>query len=144
MPGGPTKAALAAEHGVAQSMLYYWIKKYGIDGGMTTKKKSPHNWSPEEKLKAVKETENLSESELGKYLRSNGLHSHHIKEWNEEILSSLKSKFYPNKKDPKFLKLERKNRILEKDLARKEKALAEAAALLVLKKKAESYFSDEE
>ena len=97
---------------------------------MTKKKKSPHNWSPEEKLKAVSETKGLSEPDLGKYLRSNGLHSQHIEQWNDEILSALKSKFYPNKKDPKVLNLERKNKILQKDLNRKEKALAEAAALL--------------
>jgi len=143
MPGGPTKTSIVEENNISTSMLYNWIKKYGISDDMK-KKKSPHNWSPEEKLNAIKSVENLKEPELGEYLRKNGLHSDHIEQWNQEILSALKSKFYPNKKDPKVLVLEKKNKKLQKSLDRKEKALAEAAAILILKKKADDYFSGEE
>ncbi len=145
MPGGPLQKEIAADHGIHPAIISKWVKKYGINQDMKNKNnKSPHKWSPEEKLLAIKETDPLSEEELGAYLRSHGLHSHHLEDWNKEILMALKSKFYPNKKDPKVLSLENECKSLQKQLQRKEKALAEAAALLLLKKKADAYFSDEE
>jgi len=146
MPGSRLRKEICEEAGIHPAMISKWIKMYGTTEDMkkNKKSKSPHNWSPAEKLKALKETENLNEKELGEYLRSHGLHSHNLEEWNSEILTALKSKFYPHKKAPEVLALEKENRDLKKNLNRKEKALAEVAALLVLKKKAESYFPDEE
>lgn len=146
MPGGPSKVEIISEYGIAPSTLYRWVTDYGNPLSMAKdkKNKASHNWSPEEKLEALKDTKGLNEEELGAYLRSNGLHSHQLKAWNKEVLAALKSKFYPNKKDPKVLALERENKALQKNLTRKEKALAEAAALLILKKKADDYFSGEE
>lgn len=146
IPGGPSRAEIISEFGISPSALYRWVQEYGKSSPMKKNKKikASHNWSPEEKLEAIKDTKNLSEEELGAYLRSNGLHSHQLNTWNKEVLAALKSKFYPNKKDPKVLALEKENKALQKSLTRKEKALAEAAALLILKKKADDYFSEEE
>ncbi|MDC0980274.1 transposase [Bdellovibrionales bacterium] len=145
IPGGPSKLSIAEEHGINPSNISKWIKRYGTPDHMNIKKqKSPHNWSPEEKLNAVEETSGMSESDLGEYIRKHGLHSSHLKKWRDEILTALKSKFHPKKRDPQTVKLERENKTLKKNLNRKEKALAEAAALLILKKKADDYFSDEE
>ena len=103
------------------------------------KKRRPQDWTAEEKLVAVLEYEKLKEQERGTYLREKGLHSVHIERWKQQILEGLKSS-KSGKKDPRDTKIKE----LEKELGRKEKALAEAAALLVLKKKAQDIWGDGE
>jgi transposase-like protein len=102
------------------------------------KKRRPRNWTAEEKLEAVITYDGMDESERGLYLRSHGLYSVDIERWREEILQALSTK--PKKGDPK----DKRIKDLEGELRRKEKALAEAAALLVLKKKAQGIWGDDE
>ena len=102
-------------------------------------KKRPQNWSAEEKLAAILEYEKLDEESRGRYLREKGLYSVDIERWREEVLGALGKKA-KKKGDPK----DRRIRDLEGDLRRKEKALAETAALLVLKKKAQAIWGDSE
>ena len=101
-------------------------------------KKRPQNWTAMEKLQAVVAYDGLEESEQGQYLRSHGLYGVDIERWRDEMLQALNRK--PRKGDPK----ERRIRELEGELRRKEKALAETAALLVLKKKAQEIWGDHE
>ena len=97
------------------------------------------SWSAEEKLAALLEYERLSEEERGKFLRGKGLHEVHLARWKKEILEGLKLKpFAGGKKDPQRKRIA----ALEKELRRKEAALAEAAALLVLKKKADAIWGE--
>lgn len=89
-------------------------------------------WRAEEKLAALLEYERLSEEERGKFLRGKGLHEAHLEKWKKEIIEGLKIKpFMGGKNDPQRKRI----MALEKELRRKEAALAETAALLVLKKK---------
>jgi hypothetical protein len=87
-------------------------------------------WTAEAKLKAVVETSGLSEIDFGKYLRREGLYSTQVAEWRADIVSHLSFK-------PKFQKDDRDSKInlLEREILRKDKALAEASALLILQKK---------
>ena len=103
------------------------------------KERRPQDWTAEEKLDAILEYEKLNEEERGKYLRERGLHSIHIERWKEAIVEGLKSSKL-NKKDLR----EKRIKELEKELRRKDKALAETAALLVLKKKAQDIWGDPE
>ena len=106
---------------------------------MSNTKRRPQNWSAEEKLQVIVEYERLDEEARGKYLRERGLYSVDIERWRKEVLGALTKK--PKKKgDPK----DRRIRDLEGELWRKEKALAETAALLVLKKKARAIWGDGE
>jgi hypothetical protein len=89
-------------------------------------------------MEAVIAYKGMNEQEQGSYLRANGLHSVDLDRWCAEILLALSKK--PNKRDPK----DRRIRELEGELRRKEKALAETAALLVLKKKAQVIWGDSE
>jgi len=92
----------------------------------------------EEKLKVVLETASMSESALGEYLRKKGLHGVEVARWREEALSGLKTEKRGRPKvDPEIVKLRKREKELERNLRKKEKALAEASALLVMKKKAE-------
>ena len=112
-----------------------------------SKQKNPEDWSPEKKLRTVFATLSLSKEELGEYLRKNGLHSNQIEEWKDEmtsiISSSNKSRGRP-KKDPELVKAESEIKNLKKDLRRKEKALAEQTALVILQKKARELWGDDE
>lgn len=87
-------------------------------------------WTPEAKLKAVVETTGLSEQDFGIYLRREGFYSHQITEWRTEIIKSFAG-------EPKFARDERdeKIKVLEREILRKDRALAEASALLILQKK---------
>jgi hypothetical protein len=89
-------------------------------------------WNAEAKLKAVFETSNLDETELGKYLRREGLYSNQVAEWRAAMIERLDAK-------PSFARDERDQKIsvLEREVLRKDKALAEASALLILQKKAD-------
>lgn len=109
---------------------------------MGKKKKA---FEAEEKLKIVLETANLSESELGEYLRKHGVHSVELERWREEALSGLKTEKRGRPKvDPEVTQLRKEKKTLKRELQKKEKALAEASALLVMKKKAELIWGAEE
>ena len=102
--------------------------------------KQPQEWTPEEKLAIVLEASALSEGELGVYLRSKGIHAAVLEEWRRQALAGIRGTERASR-----LQLDsRKVRELERELRRKEKALAEAAALLVLKKKAQEIWGDED
>ena len=155
MPGAPSVYQLSAETGISSGSLYNWVKAYG-EGVKMGKSSNQKNWSPEEKLKAVIEAQGLSEQALGEYLRKNGLHSLQIEEWKTECIATLgaandrpkKNKPGRPKKDPELVKVELENKMLKRNLRRKDKALAEQTALVILQKKAEilwgSYEDDEE
>ena len=104
--------------------------------------KRPQDWSAEEKLQAVIEAASVSEKDLGAFLRRQGLHEAHLKEWRQLVLSGLQQA--PKRSTKGSTAETRRVRELERELTRKEKALAEAAALLVLKKKVRKIWGDED
>ena len=105
--------------------------------------KNQKKWTAEKKLQVIIETISLNENELGEYLRKNGLHSSDLKEWKRDCLSGMKDVGRP-KLDPALVKSKKKEKELQKDLRRKEKALAEMTARIILLKKTQLLFQDEE
>jgi transposase len=130
--GNRTIAEICEEAGVATAAASNWIRQYGSSSGMK-KQKSSSQWNPEQKLKALIETASLSEAELGTYLRKEGLFSAQLDDWRSEFLSSMTSQ--RKLKNPKKDERDKKIVLLEREILRKDKALAEAAALLILQKK---------
>jgi hypothetical protein len=103
--------------------------------------KRPQDWNAKEKLAAVLEAASLSDEELGAFLRSKGLHEAQLQQWHDQMLAGLEPLTVPRgKKAPETKRV----RELEKELRRKDKALAETAALLVLKKKAQEIWGGED
>ena len=141
-PEGRSATSLATEVGVPQSTLSRWVRQYGRLGERSAEGsmgKRGENWQAEEKLRAVLEYEKLDEEGRGKYLRERGLYSVDIERWRSEMLAAV------GKKRPKAADAQgQRIRELEAELRRKEKALAETAALLVLKKKAQAIWGDPE
>jgi len=139
-PSGPSITELAAESGISDFTLRKWKKECGREtptmGKNKREKSGNKNWSNAQKLDAIIQTTEMSEEELGIYLRKNGLFSSDLENWKNKLSQE------ENQTDRQQLKSENfelKKQIKEhvRDLRRKEKALAEATALLVMKKKAE-------
>ena len=111
---------------------------------MTQNPKRPEDWNPRDKMAAVLEASALSDDLLGAFLRRKGLHEADIERWKAEMLTGVSGGAPDKAQKKEKTALNRRIRELEKELNRKEKALAEAAALLVLKKKARQIWGDGE
>jgi transposase-like protein len=100
------------------------------------------SWSPAQRLLALNQTHTLSGEELHAWCREKGLFEHQLKAWREAFCSATTA----DSKEAKsaLRELQGKHEVLQRELRRKEKALAEAAALLVLQKKFQALWEDEE
>jgi transposase-like protein len=146
-PHAKSATALAAETGLHQATLSRWLKEAStLQQEMARKEdktlppKQAQAWSPEEKLAIVLEASGLSEGELGVFLRQKGVHAAVLDEWREQALAGLRGTERASKLQTESKEL----RDLRRELKRKDKALAETAALLVLKKKAQEIWGDED
>ena len=128
--GDRSISEICKQEGVGLSSASRWLLERDSGSGMK-KENSTQGWTPEAKLKAIFESSGLSEEELGLFLRREGLHSYQLEEWRAEILKALGTQKAKSVKDDRDQKI----RELEQDLRRKDKALAEASALLILQKK---------
>lgn len=128
--GNQTVAQVCEAEGIGKATAANWLKSATIPG--MSKKNKKKKWSPKEKLKAISETMSASEAEMGAYLRKEGLHSHQLKEWQEKALTSLG---VPSKAAEGRDERDELIANLESEILRKDKALAEASALLILQKK---------
>lgn len=130
--GDQTITEVCRQEGVVLSCALTWMRERANVSGMT-KSKGSAKWTAEEKLRVLIQSNGLFGEELGVFLRREGLHSHQISEWRSDILKALDSKVqkFRGVKDGSAQRI----RELEKDLHRKDKALAEASALLILQKK---------
>jgi hypothetical protein len=135
--GSRTVEEIATGLGVSCWSLYQWTKRYGNDDRMKNNRR-PGDRSAQEKLKAVIEFEGLAGDKQGEYLRREGLHSEHIAGWKKSMEAGLESGGGVDQATrTERAQDKRKIKELEKELHRKDRALAETAALLVLKKKAD-------
>jgi transposase-like protein len=137
-------AELAAETGISHVTLYTWRRQARVEGiAVPADGKNPEKWSSEDKFAIVLEAASLNEAELAEYCRQKGLYVEQIEAWRKACLqananSVAKAQREQTKQDRKQIKK------LEQELRRKDKALAEAAALLVLQKKARAIWGDGE
>jgi len=143
-PSNEKVPEIAEEFGIPRSTIYQWVR--------ATKKKDERftkldksKWSSEDKFQVVLETASLSEIELGEYCRRKGIYVEDVKAWRNHCAKANS----PSAEDPQRLKEElkiekEKSKQLASELRNKEKALAETAALLVLRKKAHAIWGDPE
>lgn len=157
-PNAVSATALSKQVDVSQTSLSTWLRNASFDSAnnffnpstddaddprMVMTKKRPEDWSSEEKLKAVLEAASIPDEQLGEYLRKKGIHETHLQQWRVQMLNGL-DKLVPSKKPKRSNADIKRIRTLEKELKRKDKALAETAALLVLKKKVRQIWGDED
>lgn len=138
--------ALSQEVGVSQVALSRWLREARSLPGMREKPKGPkrskqQKWSGAEKLRIVMEASALTDSELGAFLRREGVHEAALAQWRAPAEAALGEPL--RRRTTPSLEVKRIKE-LERERDRKEKALAEAAALLVLKKNVQEIWGDED
>lgn len=102
---------------------------------MPGNKPTPDQWSAEAKLAIVIETGSMSEAELSEYCRAKGLYVEQVKAWKAESLKGFVNSREQELETKRQRKADQKEiKKLKRELREKEKALAETAALLVLRK----------
>lgn len=152
-PKAVSAQALSMEVGVPQPTLSRWLRETSSFRAMTRKEQNkappqpepaatarrPQDWTAAERLRAVAETLALDGEELGEYLRRAGIHREQLEQWRADAQAALEQ---PRRRRPAAETKRIKE--LERELRKKEKALAEAAALLVLRKKVRALWGDED
>jgi len=137
---------ISRETGVSAPTLYAWRNTYRDKGiAVPADPSNPEQWDGAAKLSVVLETEPLNARELSEYCREKGLYAEQIARWKASAIQG-------NEHEGKVVGAQRRARQsdrkrikqLERELRRKEKALAEAAALLILKKKAQALWGEPE
>lgn len=137
---------LAKEEGISEATLYNWRNEARQKGILLPNSDfGPEGWTARDKFAAVIETASLNEEDTAEYCRRKGIYPEQIAIWREACEAANDW----DKQAGIKLKLEQKTsrkriKDLEKDLQRKEKALAEAAALLVLQKKVQAIWEEPE
>ena len=136
-PRGPSVHELAAKVGIHQTTLSRWLREATTvrrtmsdeqqNGGRPARR--PEDLTPEDKLRVLREAARLDGSELGAFLRREGVHEADLARWREAADEAALAALGGRRQRSVEQKRVRK---LEGELKRKDKALAEAAALLVL------------
>jgi len=150
---GISATALGKEVGVSQNTLSRWLRKasvvdpimVGMKKQASSRKSSSRGRTAAEKFDIVLQAAALSDDELGAFLRREGVHEAQLKEWRskatEGATGALKA---PHAKRSKRTPESRRIKDLERELLRKDRALAEVTALLALKKKVRELWGDED
>ena len=144
-PHNRTIPELAREEGISEATLYAWRGEARDKGCLLPDGDStPDGWSSRDKFAAVLETATLSEVEIGEYCRKRALYPAQIQTWRQACEQANDWRQSEKQRLQEAQRADRKRlRELEKDLERKDKALAETAALLVLRKKAQAIWGEE-
>lgn len=141
---------IADDLGVGHSTLGKWLiqsRNHTFESPLhsetqtMSQEKRPEDWSTEERLEMVIACGSLNGDTLNRYCREKGVYSYHVTQWKQDFATGTNTKSHP-KSSSELKALNSENRSLKKELNRKEKALAETAALLVLQKKANDYWGD--
>ena len=137
---------LAQEEGISEATLHKWRAEARLKGQlMPDADAGPEGWSSRDKFAAVLETAALNEADLSEYCRKRGLYSAQIAAWRSACEQANDWDRASSGRLGRGTKEEKKRiKDLERDLARKDRALAETAALLVLRKKASAIWGGDE
>jgi transposase len=144
-PNNVSVPDLVKETGIPKETLYTWRSKYREIQGSKVSDQGQQGGAlrNEEKFSVVVETASLNELELGEYCRRKGFYPEQIAGWRKTFIQGSgpeagKSERAQLQRQAKTIKQ------LQSELHRKDKALAEAAALLVLGKKAQALWGESE
>ena len=142
-PNNQSVAEVHRQTGICRPTLYAWKKRFQERGFVVPSKPTPADrWDARAKLATVIQTALMNEVERAAYCREHGLYVEQLDAW-KRAFEALETAGKAT--DSAELQAERrKSRQLEKELRRKERALAEAAALLTLSKKAQAIWGTDE
>jgi transposase-like protein len=140
---------LSQELGIHAITLYKWRKAWRLQGEVVPASlKDPEGWGPADKFTVVLETAGLNATELGGYCPERGLFPEQVDRWRQAAqdanaqpllaMADQKDLQRRHQEDQRVIKR------LQQELRRKDKALAEAAALLIASKKIQAYWGEDE
>jgi len=136
--------ALSKEVGVSQATLSRWLVAAGSVDDVSKRKlkgsRRANRWPVAEKLRVITAAQGLEGEVLGALLRKEGIHMVQLTAWRTAVEQALDSRAV----DEAEAERERELTDLRRELALKDKALAEAAARLVLRKKLSALWGDED
>jgi transposase-like protein len=138
-----TVESIATDLNMNVGTLRGWMKKPSRDEkNPPPKSAKATDWTPAQRLVALHESHDLKDEALNAWCRERGLFAHDLRKWRSEFCASPGA---TNREESQELRqLRQANQQLQRDLSRKDKALAEAAALLVLQKKYRALWAAED
>ena len=148
-PHRQSVAQISQELGIHQATLYNWRKSWRLQGEVVpASEKDPEGWTAADKFTVVLESAGFNATELSAYCRERGLFPEQVDRWRQTAQDANANEVLTMAEKKGFEKLRAQDqqeiKQLKKELQRKEKALAEAAALLVLRKKWDAFCSEGE
>lgn len=143
-PHNERVTVLAQETQIPKETLYGWrAAALGQVSSVVAESAAVSAMNSEDKFSIVVETARLNEYELGEYCRTKGLFAQQVRVWRERC--SAANATGPSRAEQEQTREQaREIRQLRSELQRKEKALAEAAALLMLQKKVRTLWAEDE
>ena len=136
---------LARETGIPPDTLYGWRGKNrpAAEGAVVKAATGPDRLTSQEKFHLVVESAPLNEQQTGEFCRRRSVFPEQLAAWREACTGA--NELRPGREgSADNRKLARRNAELESALRRMEKALAEAAALLMLQKKVRELWAEPE
>ena len=143
---------LSQDTGISVRSLYDWRRKAIQEGSSVAGQSQPSGRqalgaqrTSAQKIAVVAETRTLNEAERVEYCRAHGVYPEEVQAWREAVESALAGGMVPAKvfREARAAQA-RRVKELEHELRRKERALAETAALLTLRKKAQAIWGEGE
>ena len=140
--GKRTIQEIADESNLSLHTLKYWMKSSApSDTPQPNLGKRPQDWRPEERLLALHESHGMTGEALNAWCRERGVFAHQLIQWKSDFCTTRMASGRDDNQVLRSLKAE--NQRLERELNRRDKALAEAAALLILQKKVRALLAGE-
>ena len=147
-PHRQSVARISEELGIHVITLYKWRKTWRLQGEVVpASEKEPEGWSAADKFTVVLETAGLNATELGAYCRERGLFPEQVDRWRQAAQDAnaqpLLTMAEQKDLEKRHQQDQREIKRLQQELRRKDKALAEAAALLIASKKIQAYWGED-
>jgi len=140
--GGRSVRSVAEELNVNFYTLKNWMKRKSVNksGVLLAPEKRPHDWTHQEQLTALLVTHGMAGESLQAWCRERGLFAHHLTSWKAAFCAEGKDGVSGSRE---LRTLKDEVLTLKREVVRKDRALAEAAALLILQKKFRALWEDE-
>jgi transposase-like protein len=147
LPNNQSISSLSKRENIGESTLYSWLSKAKKEGAFVKprKEKRSEDWQSETKFSMIIATAGMNTHELSEYCRQHGIYPDQINHWKQSCLVGFDMNKSQDKSESLKIKEQKKHiEKLERELRRKDKALAETAALLVLRGKLNALWEEEE
>lgn len=141
-PNNEKVVSVSTELGIPSSTITTWLYKARKANTLPINKSVNKRYSLSEKYQILMKFSSLNDKETGIHLRELGLHSQHLNVWNQELKDHMGNKKV--KEETSTSELKKKIKSLEKELQRKDKALADMVTMIAIKKKLDDYIDQRE